>query len=130
MRDELKQRFSTANDARIHELKEEIVICKQKGQKWRHTMLASRNFGNNYSATRQSQSLMGLNKSALKSIRSTILNEDPSPSVNHADSKVIREEKLQNIKEDVEPKEEAASFAVKVTPNPLQLINIIFYALL
>lgn len=65
---------------------EKIPICECKG--------ITAELMKIYENEKWHQFLMGLDGSIFKTIRKNTLNEDPLPNVNHAYSKIIREEKL------------------------------------
>ena len=136
----LRVRFSVANGVRQQVLKDEIALCKQKGQPvleyyGRLTKLWEELQNYNTSKVcrceaaadilkereddRVHKFLFGLDLPRFGNIRSTITGEDPLPPLNQVYSRVIREEQNQNIAQTREvAKTEDIGFSVKTQTAP------------
>ncbi|KZV52705.1 hypothetical protein F511_23168 [Dorcoceras hygrometricum] len=137
--DDIKERFSAGNGPRIHQLKTELVECKQRGMTivnyYGKLKMIWEELGNyeqnpvckcgsckcNISAEldkkreeeRLHQFLIGLDDSIYGTVRSNILSADPLLNLNRAYAMMIQEERVRNITRGKEQRSEHMAFAVQ-----------------
>lgn len=133
MWEDLRDRYSLGNGPRVHELKNQIVECKQRGRSvvvyyselrklW--SELASYNKLPSCSSSAASeylklheeanlhQFLIGLDSRKFGNVVSSLLMMDPLPSINIAYSKIIADERKQGLDDVQEARPDAVGFAV------------------
>jgi hypothetical protein len=141
--DDLQQRFSIGNGPRILQLRSELARCNQSGQSvaayygnlkkiWDElsTYITSRvctcgkctcNWAADLSKERQDervhQFLMGLDDDLYGTLRSSIIAQDPLPSLNRVYALVVQEERHKNMTKECDARTEAVAFAVHGSPS-------------
>ncbi|XP_012830557.1 PREDICTED: uncharacterized protein LOC105951653 [Erythranthe guttata] len=141
--EDLRQRFSIGNGPRVHQLKADLAVCKQRGQ----TVVAyygrlkmmwdelvnydpiptCRCNGCKYDISvtlerkreeeRVHQFLMGLDDMVYGTVRSNILSMEPLPNMNRAYAMIVQEERHRNIARSKEDRGDAVGFAAQLGPN-------------
>ncbi|XP_075489666.1 uncharacterized protein LOC142528501 [Primulina tabacum] len=142
--DDLHERFSVVNGPRVHQLKGDINRCEQTkvmpvavyfsklNVLWdeldKHEPLISCKCGNctcqvgkQHSQRRDDdrlhQYLLGLCSDYYAQLRSTLLSQDPLPTLNRAFQQVAQDERVRGITRITEEKPDAVGFAVKMEPR-------------
>ncbi|XP_021717245.1 uncharacterized protein LOC110685089 [Chenopodium quinoa] len=142
--DDLQERFGLVNGPRIQQLKSEISRCEQPKSMsvavyysklsvlWdeldKHEPLIGCkcgkcmcDVGKQHAARRDGdrlqQFLLGLNSYFYAALRSTLLSQDPLPSLNRAYQTIAQEERVRGIASHKEEPPEAVSFAVRMENN-------------
>ncbi|XP_019094564.1 PREDICTED: uncharacterized protein LOC104759902 [Camelina sativa] len=139
--DNLQRRFSVKSGVRIHQLRDEINNCCQKGQTvqeffgrlsklWEDldTLKTTRSCSCDASSEiekerediRVHKFLFGLDESRFRNVRSKIIDEDPLPDLNTVYSRVTREEQHLNSARNSEVKTDAVGFSVQHDTSKLE----------
>ncbi|XP_013617421.1 PREDICTED: uncharacterized protein LOC106323923 [Brassica oleracea var. oleracea] len=130
---DLKQRFSVGNAVRVHQLKSELVACKQNGtsvidyfgrlsKKWEDLMSynpppkctcgAAEKISHDNEEEKVHTFLMGLDDSRFGNVCTNIIGLEPLPDLNSVYQRVVREER-RLMTSRVESRQEAVGFVAK-----------------
>ena len=136
--EDIRERFSIANEPRVQQIKGELAEWKQRGlpivtyygrlkQLWeelanydqiptcqcgRCTCNLSVQFDKKREEEKLHQFLLGLDDTMYGTIRSNILSTEPLPSVSKAYSLICQEERVRNMSKEKEGRGEPMSFAI------------------
>lgn len=142
--DNLRQRFSIRNRARVHQLKTNLAVCKQRGQsvvqyyrqlkmmwdEWVHyepipicsnggcTCKITNMLEKKKEEEKIHQFLMGLEDGAYGTVCSHILSMDPLSSLNRAYAMIVQEERRRSIARNKDERGDAIGFSTQVGPKP------------
>ncbi|XP_010431103.1 PREDICTED: uncharacterized protein LOC104715395 [Camelina sativa] len=130
----LQKRFSVGNKVRVNHLRSQIALCRQEGQSvidyyWKLVTLwddlytykplpvcscgVYANIATEREEEKVNQFVMGLDESKLANVIHSIVDAGPSPSLDQAYSRVIREEHRRLAAKTREQQQDAVGFAAR-----------------